>query len=47
MLTAKDANKNLKIVQIYTKQPAGVFNELNRAGGGGKKGKKGKKKKKK
>ena len=44
---AKDANKNLKTVQIYTKQPSGLFNELNRAGGGGKKGKKGKKKKKK
>ena len=44
---AKDANKNLKLVQIYTKQPSGLFNELNRAGGGGKKGKKGKKKKKK
>ena len=41
----KDANKNLKSVQIHAKMPKGLFEELNRAGGG--KGKKGKKKGKK
>lgn len=41
----KDANKNLKLVEIHAKTPHQLFAELNRAGGGGGKKKKGKKKK--